>query len=79
MRPRALPVALLVANALAKGRFPGKSLLDAAVHLPLVLPPVATGYVLLILFGPQGAIGRLLEPLGIVFAFDGRGRPWPRR
>lgn len=69
----ALPVALLVANALAKGRFAGKSLLDAAVHLPLVLPPVATGYVLLILFGRQGAIGRLLEPLGIVFAFDWTG------
>ena len=69
----ALPLALLVANALARGRFPGRSLLDALVHLPLVLPPVATGYVLLVLFGRQGAIGGLLAPLGIVFAFDWTG------
>jgi molybdate transport system permease protein len=42
-------------------------------HLPLVLPPVATGYVLLILFGPRGPLGRVLEPLGLVFAFRWTG------
>ncbi len=68
-----LPVALLAALALARGRFPGRGLLDALTHLPLVLPPVATGYVLLILFGPRGPLGRVLEPLGLVFAFRWTG------
>ncbi|MBS0408786.1 MAG: molybdate ABC transporter permease subunit [Proteobacteria bacterium] len=68
-----LPVALLTALALARGRFWGRSLLDAAAHLPLVLPPVATGYALLLLFGHNGPLGRLLAPMGIVFAFRWTG------
>ncbi|MGA0603715.1 molybdate ABC transporter permease subunit [Caulobacter sp. KR2-114] len=68
-----LPVAILTALALARGRFWGRSLLDAATHLPLVLPPVATGYGLLLLLGHQGWIGRWLEPLGVVFAFRWTG------
>lgn len=68
-----LPLAVLVALALARGRFPGRSVLDAAIHLPLVLPPVATGFALLILFGRQGVIGRVLAEAGIVFAFDWTG------
>ena len=68
-----LPVALIVAYALARGRFPGRALLDAATHLPLVLPPVATGFALLILFGHRGVLGAALEPLGIVFAFRWTG------
>ncbi len=68
-----MPVALLAAYALARGRFFGRSLLDAATFLPLVLPPVATGYILLLLLGTHGPIGRLLAPLGIVFAFRWTG------
>ena len=68
-----VPSALLVALALARGRFAGKGLLDAAVHLPLVLPPVATGYALLILFGHRGPIGAALEQVGIVLAFRWTG------
>jgi molybdate transport system permease protein len=69
----ALPFAVLAALALARGRFPGKSLFSALVHLPLVLPPVATGYVLLVLFGTNGAIGSALEKIGVVFAFNWTG------
>jgi len=68
-----LPIALAVAFALARGRFPGRGLLDALTHLPLVLPPVATGYALLVLFGPHGMLGRILEPIGLVFAFRWTG------
>lgn len=69
-----LPFGILVAMVLARGRFPGKTLLDAAVHLPLVLPPVVTGYVLLILFGRQGPIGGFLaDQLGVVLAFRWTG------
>jgi molybdate transport system permease protein len=68
-----LPVALAVAFALARGRFPGRALLDAATHLPLVLPPVATGYALLVLFGHRGPIGAALEQIGVVFAFRWTG------
>lgn len=69
-----VPVAVGVALALARGRFPGRSLLNAVVHLPLVLPPVVTGYLLLRLFGRQGPIGGLLErTLGITFAFEWTG------
>ncbi|MFZ4604660.1 MAG: molybdate ABC transporter permease subunit [Caulobacter sp.] len=68
-----LPVAFGVALLLARGRFPGRSLLDAVVHLPLVLPPVATGYVLLILLGRNGPLGRPLAEMGIVLAFDWTG------
>ena len=68
-----LPLAVAVAFVLARKRFPGKTLFDALVHLPLVLPPVVVGFALLVLFGTQGPIGRLLEPLGIVFAFRWTG------
>jgi molybdate transport system permease protein len=68
-----LPIALATAYALARGRFPGRSLLDALTHLPLVLPPVATGYALLVLLGPHGVLGRPLESAGIVFAFRWTG------
>lgn len=68
-----LPIAVAAALAQARGRFAARVLLDAAVTLPLVLPPVATGYVLLLLFGKRGAIGAWLEKVGIVFAFDWTG------
>jgi len=69
----ALPLAFVVAVLLARGRFFGRRLLDAVVHLPLVLPPVATGFALLLLFGRHGAIGAALAKVGIVFAFDWTG------
>jgi len=69
----AIPIAVIIGLVLAKGRFPGRGLLDGLVHLPLVLPPVATGYVLLVLFGRNGPIGRVLDDIGIVFAFDWTG------
>jgi molybdate transport system permease protein len=69
-----LPVAVAVALILARGRFWGKSVLDGLVHLPLVLPPVVTGYILLLLFGRRGPLGHFLEEtLGIVFAFRWTG------
>jgi molybdate transport system permease protein len=69
-----LPVAILVAWLLARGRFPGKLALDTLVHLPLVMPPVVTGYLLLLLFGRKGLLGGFLaEHLGIVFAFRWTG------
>ena len=68
-----LPLAVAVAFVLARKSFPGKTLFDAAVHLPLVLPPVVVGFGLLALFGTQGPVGALLEPLGIVFAFRWTG------
>jgi molybdate transport system permease protein len=69
-----LPVGVAVAMLLSRGRFWGKSLLNAVVHLPLVMPPVVTGYLLLLLFGRNGPLGRLLaDSLGIVFAFRWTG------
>lgn len=69
-----LPLALLVAQALARWRFPGKAVLNGLVHLPLVLPPVVTGYVLLLSFGRRGWIGQFLyEWFGIVLAFRWTG------
>ncbi|WP_204951425.1 molybdate ABC transporter permease subunit [Methylopila capsulata] len=69
-----LPLAVLVAVALARGRFPGKILLDGLVHLPLVLPPVVTGYLLLIAFGRRGILGPALESCcGLVFSFRWTG------
>ncbi|MCC7010629.1 MAG: molybdate ABC transporter permease subunit [Acidobacteria bacterium] len=69
-----LPVAIAVALLLARVRFWGRSLLNALVHLPLVLPPVVTGYLLLVLFGREGAIGAVLErTLGLVVAFRWTG------
>nr|WP_209092228.1 molybdate ABC transporter permease subunit [Sphingomonas trueperi] len=56
-----LPLAFALAWLLARGRFPGKLLLDALVHLPLVVPPVVTGWMLLLAFAPAGPIGGLLE------------------
>lgn len=69
-----LPIALALAWALARGRFVGKTLLNSLVHLPLVLPPVATGYLLLIAFGRRGPIGGFLEQtFGLVLAFRWTG------
>lgn len=68
-----LPIAVLVAYALARWQFPGKGALNVLVHLPLVLPPVVTGYLLLINFGTQGALGSALANVGIVFAFRWTG------
>ncbi|KAF0118658.1 MAG: modB [Xanthobacteraceae bacterium] len=69
-----LPLGILVALMLARARFRGKALFDGLVHLPLVLPPVVTGYVLLVLFGRRGPIGSWLEAhLGIVFSFRWTG------
>ena len=69
-----LPFAVAIAWGLARLSFPGKTLFDAAVHLPLVLPPVVVGYVLLVLFGRHGPIGRILgDWFGIVFAFRWTG------
>ncbi|WP_300674903.1 molybdate ABC transporter permease subunit [Desulfoluna sp.] len=69
-----LPVGILTAWALARGHFPGKTLLEALVHLPLVLPPVVIGYLLLVLLGRNGLIGGpLYEHLGITLAFTWKG------
>ncbi|MEJ5021322.1 molybdate ABC transporter permease subunit [Ochrobactrum vermis] len=70
----ALPVAFIVAWILARFNFPGKSLAQAIVTMPLVLPPVVTGYLLLILFGARGAFGApLQEWFGVSFAFRWTG------
>lgn len=69
-----LPIGLAVALLLARGRFWGKTLLDALVHLPLILPPVVTGYLLLIGFGRRGPIGQLLhDGFGITLSFRWTG------
>jgi molybdate transport system permease protein len=69
-----MPVALALALLLARAEFPGKTLLDSVVHLPLVLPPVVIGYLLLVAFGRTGPVGAFLEAhLGIVFAFRWTG------
>jgi len=69
-----LPFGIAVAMLIGRGRFLGRPLLNAFVLLPLVLPPVVTGYVLLLLFGRQGPIGSwLYESFGIVFAFRWTG------
>jgi molybdate transport system permease protein len=70
----ALPFGLAIAWLLARKDFWGKSLLDGIVHLPLVLPPVVTGYLLLISFGRRGPAGAFLaENFGIVFSFRWTG------
>jgi molybdate transport system permease protein len=69
----ALPLGIAIAWVLARKDFWGKTLLDALVHLPLVLPPVVTGYLLLIAFGKRGVVGAFLADLGIVFAFRWTG------
>ena len=69
-----LPFAIALAYALSRRGFPGKSLLDAAVHLPLVLPPVLIGFFLLLAFGRRGPIGHWLEQnFGVHLAFTAEG------
>jgi len=70
----ALPLAVLIAFVLARYRFTGHGLLNALVHLPLVLPPVVTGYVLLLTFGRKGPAGAFLDKFfGVSFAFNWTG------
>ena len=69
-----VPIAFALAWALARGRFPGKLLLDGIVHLPLVVPPVVTGWVLLLLFAPAGPVGRVLQDwFGVTVLFRWTG------
>jgi molybdate transport system permease protein len=69
-----LPLGILTALVLARGKFWGKSLLNGIVHLPLVMPPVVTGYLLLLSFGKQGSIGKFLDTyLGFTFSFRWTG------
>ena len=69
-----IPPGILIAYVLARGRFWGKTLLNGIVHLPLVLPPVVTGYLLLLAFGRRGPAGAFLaEHFGIVFSFRWTG------
>jgi molybdate transport system permease protein len=69
-----LPLGIAVALVLARTRFPGRQLLNGLVHLPLILPPVVTGYLLLLWFGRRGPVGGLLEEwFGVVVAFRWTG------
>lgn len=69
-----LPPGVLIALVLARGRFWGRQLLDVVVHLPLILPPVVTGYFLLILFGRRGPLGHFFyQYFGLTFAFRWTG------
>ena len=69
-----LPVGIAVAYVLARAHFPGKSIVNGIVLLPLILPPVVTGYLLLLSFGRRGPIGAFLdEHFGIVFSFRWTG------
>ncbi len=65
--------AVMMGYFLARSQFWGKSLVETLVYLPLVLPPVVPGYVLLMLFGNQGVIGKYLSSIGIEFAFNWKG------
>jgi molybdate transport system permease protein len=70
----ALPFAVLAGTALARFRFPGKPLIDAALHMPLVLPPVVVGYLLLLIFGTREPVGAwLLQHAGVRFVFSWMG------
>jgi len=69
----ALPAGVCVAWILARFEFPGKTLVDGIVHLPMVVPPVAVGYGLLLVLGRSGPLGGLLERAGITLAFDWKG------
>lgn len=70
----ALPFAIIVATALALGRFPGRFILDAIVHLPLILPPVVMGYLLLIALGTRAPLGAwLYETFDLRFVFSWTG------
>ena len=68
-----LPLGIFTAYALARWHFPGKALVNGMVHLPLILPPVVTGYILLVVFGINGPLGALLSQLGITLAFRWTG------
>ncbi len=69
-----LPFGVLFAWVLVRCRFPGKALLDGIIHLPLVLPPVVVGYLLLVVLGRRGVVGSwLYDWFGISFAFSWRG------
>ncbi len=69
-----LPLGLILAWILARTQFVGKSLLDSIIHLPLVMPPVVIGYLLLVTMGRQGIIGKwLYEQFGLVFSFSWKG------
>ncbi len=68
-----LPFGVATAYVLARWEFPGKFLVNVLVHLPLVMPPVATGYLLLLAFGTQGPLGEPLSQIGVVFAFRWTG------
>ena len=65
--------AIALAHLLARSSFRGKSILDAFIHLPLVLPPVVTGYLLIITLGRYTFLGGLLQSMGIKFAFNWKG------
>ena len=68
-----LPPGVLLGWLLARREFPGKIILDGICHLPLVLPPVVTGYLLLIGFGRRGLLGGALDSIGLQLAFDWKG------
>ena len=68
-----LPLGIFTAYALARWRFRGRQVVNLLVHLPLVLPPVVTGYLLLLTFGRNGWVGGALEDIGIVLAFRWTG------
>ncbi|MEQ9260063.1 MAG: molybdate ABC transporter permease subunit [Roseovarius sp.] len=68
-----LPLGIFTAYALARWSFPGKQVVNGLVHLPLILPPVVTGYLLLMAFGTRGPIGGVLAEWGIVFVFRWTG------
>ena len=68
-----LPFGIWIGWLLARRRFIGQTLLNAVVHLPLILPPVVTGYLLLLAFGRHGPAGRVLESFGVILAFRWTG------
>lgn len=69
-----LPLGIAVAWLLARKQFPGKSILDGVIHLPLVLPPVVIGYILLVVMGRRGVIGQwLYDTFGVSFSFSWKG------
>ena len=75
-----LPFGIATAWVLARLEFPGKTLLDALIHVPLVVPPVVVGYLLLLLFGRNGFLGAsLYDIFGITIAFPGRAQRLPPR
>lgn len=68
-----LPLGIYIAYVLARREFWGKQILNGLVHLPLILPPVVTGYLLLLTFGRKGFVGQYLDMVGIVLAFKWTG------